>query len=126
MSFNRDTLSLLLSSVIGRDRGAAALEEVSIKYKEELDVYIALQFLFDCQWKALKAYSNSKGLALLGDMPIYVAGHSADVWSNSRLFVLDDDKKPGLVLPTPFPCPLSLWFAPVRSASLRAIWTRLD
>lgn len=84
-----------------RDRGPAALEEVSIKYKEELDVYIALQFLFDCQWKALKAYSNSKGLALLGDMPIYVAGHSADVWSNSRLFVLDDDKKPGLVSGVP-------------------------
>jgi len=74
---------------------------VSAKYQEDIDIYVALQFLFDQQWKALKAYANSKDVALLGDMPIYVAGHSADVWSNSRLFVLDDDKKPGLVSGVP-------------------------
>lgn len=80
-----------------RDREADALAEVTAKYKDEIDMYIALQFLFDKQWKALKAYANLKGIKLLGDMPIYVSGHSADVWSNAHLFVLDKDKKPDLV-----------------------------
>jgi hypothetical protein len=38
----------------------------------------------------VKAYANSKGVKLLGDMPIYVGGHSADVWSNRQLWTLDE------------------------------------
>jgi hypothetical protein len=42
------------------------------------------------QWAKIKAYANAKGVKLLGDMPIYVGGHSADVWCNRELWTLDD------------------------------------
>ena len=61
-----------------RDRHAAAVDE-----------YAALQFMFDRQWGALKKHANERGIAVIGDMPIYVGAHSADVWSNRRLFQLD-------------------------------------
>ena len=80
-----------------RDRDPEALEEARAKLTEEVEVFVALQFFFDLQWKALKAYSNSKGVALLGDMPIYVSGHCVDVWANQEKFILGEDKKPGLV-----------------------------
>ena len=45
----------------------------------------------------LQAYANSRGVGLVGDMPIYVGGQSADVWANRRLFELLPDGKPALV-----------------------------
>lgn len=87
-----------------RDRKPEALAQVKADYSEELAVYNALQFFFDSQWTKLKAYANSKGIALLGDMPIYVSGHSADVWANSNLFALGEDKKPALVSGVPPDC----------------------
>lgn len=84
-----------------RDREPAALEAARTKHSAEIELYAALQFLFDCQWKALKAYANSKGIALLGDMPIYVSGHSVDVWANQKLFALGTAEDPGLVSGVP-------------------------
>ena len=60
-----------------------------------------LQWLFFRQWKALKAYANEKGILLIGDIPIFVAGDSADVWSQPKLFLLDKDGFPTVVAGVP-------------------------
>ena len=51
------------------------------------------QFLFIDQWQKLKTYANQKGIRLVGDIPIYVAHDSVDVWENPELFKLDDHGK---------------------------------
>ncbi len=59
------------------------------------------QFLFDRDWFAFKTYCNSKGIGLIGDLPIFVASESADVWSNQDLFYLKDDGFPSVVAGVP-------------------------
>lgn len=72
-----------------RFRKGDAMRKFKEQHKVAIDEFIAIQFLFDRQWQALKAYANGKGIKIVGDMPIYVGGHSADVWSNQGLFELD-------------------------------------
>ncbi|AFY79224.1 4-alpha-glucanotransferase [Pleurocapsa sp. PCC 7327] len=50
-----------------------------------------LQFQFFRQWSALKQYANEKGISIFGDIPIYVAHDSVDVWANPELFCLDEE-----------------------------------
>lgn len=69
---------------------AAAREE----YADDIAFYKMLQYLFFRQWKELKAYTNEKGIAIIGDVPIYVAADSADVWANPKQFYLDEDLNP--------------------------------
>ena len=57
----------------------------------EVEYHKYLQFKFDEQWRRLKAYANSKGIRIIGDIPIYVALDSADAWANPGLFQLDTD-----------------------------------
>ncbi|MFN3870542.1 MAG: 4-alpha-glucanotransferase [Aquificaceae bacterium] len=57
--------------------------------KKELLKEKFFQYLFYKQWGALKAYANSKGIRIIGDMPIYPARDSVDVWSNREIFKLD-------------------------------------
>ena len=59
------------------------------------------QFLFECQWKQLRAYANSLGISIIGDMPIYVSADSADVWAHPELFQLDSDGCPHMVAGCP-------------------------
>ncbi len=59
------------------------------------------QFVFDEQWQALKAYANTRGVRILGDIPIFVALDSADVWSHPDLFRLDSEGKPTVVAGVP-------------------------
>jgi 4-alpha-glucanotransferase len=59
------------------------------------------QYQFFKQWWALKAYCNERGIALLGDIPIYVAHDSADVWANRELFHLDDHGDPAVIAGVP-------------------------
>jgi 4-alpha-glucanotransferase len=59
------------------------------------------QFLFDRQWHALKKYANDRGVKICGDMPIFVAHESADVWANQSLFAVDEHGKPTLVAGVP-------------------------
>lgn len=61
---------------------------------EEIQFYKMLQYLFFRQWFALKGYANERGIRIIGDTPIYVAGDSADVWANSTQFYLDADLNP--------------------------------
>mgnify|MGYP001969183695 CR=1 FL=1 len=84
-----------------RTRDAEALEKKRKMSVASIDEFCATQFLFDKQWLAIKAYANSKGIALVGDMPIYVGGHSADVWANQNLFLLGSDCKPTAVAGVP-------------------------
>lgn len=53
-----------------------------------------LQFKFSQQWNRLKAYANEKNIQIVGDIPIYVSVNSADVWSHSELFQLDEYRVP--------------------------------
>lgn len=84
-----------------RFRKEGAMKETRQKFEAEIDEFIAIQFLFDRQWKAIKAYANSKGVKVIGDMPIYVGGHSADVWAHQGLFDLTEDGSPAVVSGVP-------------------------
>ena len=76
-----------------RDMEDMAMGESAQLYKEEIMEFKALQFLFDKQWMSVRRYANSKGVSIIGDMPIYVGGHSADVWANRDLFELNEEGK---------------------------------
>ena len=60
-----------------------------------------IQYEFLTQWKALKAYANEKGIEIIGDLPIYVATDSADVWANREQFLLDEKGYPTSVAGVP-------------------------
>jgi len=64
------------------------------QYKVEIDFYEFIQYEFYKQWFALKDYANESGIKIIGDMPIYVAFDSADVWSAPNQFQLDEDFNP--------------------------------
>ncbi|MGL5646779.1 MAG: 4-alpha-glucanotransferase [Clostridium sp.] len=72
-------------------------EEIE-KYKnllgEEIYFYIFLQYFFYKQWDMLKRYANLNGIEIIGDIPIYVAFDSADVWANPNLYSLDENLNP--------------------------------
>ena len=53
-----------------------------------------MQYKYFQQWKKLKAYANEKGIEIIGDIPIYVAYDSVEVWSTPQYFSLDKEKKP--------------------------------
>lgn len=84
--------------------------------KQECEFWKILQFLFFSQWKKLKAYANSKGIKIIGDLPIYVAYDSADVMGNPELFELDSHGSPVNVAGVPpdaFSPTGQLWGNPV-------------
>ena len=60
----------------------------------EIDYYRFIQFAFFSQWYELKDYANKKGIAIIGDIPIFTAPDSADVWANKELFKLDSKGYP--------------------------------
>eukprot|EP00887_Chlorella_sp_A99_P003420 scaffold7.g3420.t1 len=84
-----------------RDRDPDTLARARAEHAEEISTFIALQFLFDRFWKDVKSYANARGIRLVGDMPIYVGGHSADVWASRRLFELTAEGRPALVSGVP-------------------------
>lgn len=84
-----------------RDRDSAALDKLHYERKEALDIRRFSQFLFFQQWQALKDYANERGVLLFGDMPIFVAHDSADVWANPELFTLDKEGQPESVAGVP-------------------------
>ncbi len=53
--------------------------------------HMKLQFAFDAQWSELRAYANERGISIIGDMPMYVCGDSADTWAEPDIFDLDAD-----------------------------------
>jgi 4-alpha-glucanotransferase len=77
-----------------RLRKPSALAKARRTLLREQRFCVFLQYLFFTQWDALKAYAAAKGVRIIGDMPIYVAMDSADVWANSEIFQLDENKQP--------------------------------
>jgi 4-alpha-glucanotransferase len=74
------------------------------------------QFLFHRQWQGVKNYAHERGIRLIGDIPIFVSGDSADVWANPQLFMLDDERKPTVVAGVPpdyFSATGQLWGNPL-------------
>lgn len=93
-----------------------AVRAFAQSHAQETDFYRFLQYVFDAQWKALKAYVNARGIRLIGDMPIYVAYDSADFWENKRLFAVDENGKPSSVAGVPpdyFSADGQLWGNPL-------------
>jgi len=84
-----------------RDRDAEALAEVSRAHAEALEAVRFEQFVFDRQWHALYAHAHARGVRLFGDMPIFVARDSADVWANRRYFRLNTQGQPRVVAGVP-------------------------
>jgi len=77
-----------------RFRHQDALDAARRKYSDDILFYKMLQYLFYKQWRSLKEYVNDKGIEIIGDVPIYVAADSADVWANPTQFYLDEDLQP--------------------------------
>ena len=75
-------------------RDADALEKLRTDFHEEYLFWNFLQYEFRMQWFALKAYCNGLGLKIIGDIPLYVAADSADVWAHPELFKLDKELRP--------------------------------
>lgn len=69
--------------------------------QNEIEYYNFVQYLFSKQWKKLKDYANKNGIYIVGDIPIYVALDSADVWSDKEQFLLDDNYTPKAVAGCP-------------------------
>ena len=69
--------------------------------KEEYEAQKIIQFFFFSQWKKLKDYAEKNGIQLIGDIPIFAAMDSADVWQNQSLFLLDKEAKPKAVAGVP-------------------------
>lgn len=93
-----------------------ALNRFEEKLSEEVAYHKFIQFLFFRQWFRLKEYANSKGVKIIGDVPLYVSGESSDVWANTDIFLLDKNKKPievGGVPPDYFSETGQLWGNPV-------------
>ena len=80
---------------------AAAVARCREELKDEIDFHIFVQYLFFDQWASLRTYAHQKGVSFIGDIPIYVALDSADVWSEPQFFQLDEDNVPKEVAGVP-------------------------
>lgn len=97
-------------------RDSKSLGEYKERLQEEVDFYCYIQYEFYRQWDKLKAYANKKGVKIIGDIPIYVALDSADVWANKELFQLDENGYPTAVAgcpPDSFSATGQLWGNPL-------------
>ncbi len=84
-----------------RDRKPEALENYTSRQSKKIERFRIEQFFFFRQWKALKDYANEKGIRILGDIPIFVAENSADVWVNPDEYFLDEKGKPTVIAGVP-------------------------
>ncbi|MDR0395697.1 MAG: 4-alpha-glucanotransferase [Oscillospiraceae bacterium] len=75
-------------------RDPSALSLARDRLRSQIDYHAFAQWLFFEQWSAVKAYANERGVAIVGDTPIYAALNSADVWADPGQFQLDDDLSP--------------------------------
>ena len=84
-----------------RDRDKRTLAAFEKKAHKQLLFVKFEQYVFYYQWLTLKAYANERGVLLFGDMPIFVAYDSADVWANQDAFLLDEYGNPTVVAGVP-------------------------
>lgn len=99
-----------------RQRHAVALKEWGTKLWREIEILKYWQFEFFRQWAKLKTHCHDHGIRIMGDIPIYVAHDSADVWAHPELFHLDEQGKPTVVAGVPpdyFSATGQLWGNPI-------------
>lgn len=97
-------------------RDEDTLEELQGRLRDEIDFQMFMQFKFREQWESLKQYANEKGIEIIGDIPLYMALDSADVWAHPELFKLDADLEPTYVAgcpPDAFSASGQLWGNPI-------------
>jgi 4-alpha-glucanotransferase len=103
-------------------RQPQALEEWRARLAKEIQLIKFWQFEFFRQWHSLRGYAHGRGVHIIGDIPIYVAHDSADVWSNREYFDLDEQGNPTTVAGVPpdyFSATGQLWGNPIYN------WDRL-
>ena len=99
-----------------RSRRPEALEAARGRLAREIDLYRYYQFEFFQQWRSLKQYCGDRCIRVMGDVPIYVAHDSADVWAHPEYFELDDSGNPTGVAGVPpdyFSATGQLWGNPL-------------
>src|ERR1043165_3078102 len=79
------------------NHAAKALAEARERLRDQIGAHEFYQYLFFKQWMELKAYAKQANVRIIGDVPIFVAHNSADVWANRILFKLNDDGSPQVV-----------------------------
>ena len=84
-----------------RDRDGASVATALGAHLDRLEALRLEQWVFDEQWRALRTYAASRGVLLFGDVPIFVAPDSADVWASRELFLLDEQGRPTTVTGVP-------------------------
>ena len=106
-----------------RQREPSALERAAAEMERRVLYHKMLQYFLDHQWRALRAYANTRGVYLIGDLPIYVAACSADVWAAPELFMLFPSGAPSRLAgcpPDAFSPTGQLWGNPVYNWSAHA------
>jgi 4-alpha-glucanotransferase len=99
-----------------RQRDPNALSQWREKLSEEVEIHKFAQFEFFRQWESLKDRCHRNGIRIMGDIPIYVAHDSADVWAHQELFRLDENGKPTVIAGVPpdyFSATGQLWGNPI-------------
>ena len=97
-------------------RDPSALEKYRTMLAEQIQYFKVTQYFFFKQWTELKNYANQKGIQIIGDMPIYVAADSVEVWTKPELFQLDEERNPLFVAGVPadqFSATGQLWGNPL-------------
>lgn len=101
----------------------ASYEKVSVELGTEIGTHKYMQWQFFRQWNHLRAYAAAQGVSIIGDIPIFVALDSADVWRNRDIFLLDERGRPTVVAGVPpdyFSTTGQLWGNPLYN------WDTLD
>jgi len=99
-----------------RQRDSTVLEDWKKKLSTDVEIHKFAQFEFSQQWEKVKAHCRGRGMSIMGDIPIYVAHDSADVWAHPELFRLDVQGRPTAVAGVPpdyFSATGQLWGNPL-------------
>jgi len=99
-----------------RKRKPAAMKKARAEHAEGIQRHCFYQFIFFRQWRTLREYASARGINIIGDIPIFVAYDSADVWANAELFFLGADSLPTVVAGVPpdyFSATGQLWGNPL-------------
>jgi len=82
-------------------RGPSALDRARGVLSDEITAHKFYQYLFFSQWAAIKTLCHQHGISIVGDVPIFLAHDSVDVWSNPHLFKLDNERRPTVIAGVP-------------------------
>ena len=99
-----------------RIRKHSSMKKYKYILKYEIEYWNFIQYKFFQQWEELKVYANKNNVSIIGDIPIYVAEDSSDIWANPKMFKMDKNMKPKVVSgcpPDSFSITGQLWGNPI-------------